>query len=101
MLKLIAMLTMLVDHIGLLFFPEIMVFRTGHPGQPVALSSKNASANGHCRSYHGHMAGLFLFGCLNGDSLFIEVPGPEGDTHSSLRCWCPGDYVLSTVQQLH
>ena len=68
---------------------------TGHPGQPVALSSKNASANGHCRSYHGHMAGLFLFGCLNGDSLFIEVPGPEGDTHSSLRCWCPGDYAVS------
>ena len=27
MLKLIAMLTMLVDHIGLLFFPEIMAFR--------------------------------------------------------------------------
>lgn len=27
MLKLIAMLTMLVDHIGLLFFPEIMVLR--------------------------------------------------------------------------
>lgn len=50
MLKLIAMLTMLVDHIGLLFFPEIMAFRiVGRIAMPLFAYGIAQGYQNHCR----------------------------------------------------
>lgn len=66
MLKLIAMLTMLVDHIGLLFFPHNMIYRIiGRLSMPlfaygIALGYKRTQLHGTTPQYIFRMTLIFL-----------------------------------------